>query len=99
MQPIYLDVSTGNFTCSSYVACATAPSPGDTTCVPGTPTAIDVSMSECLLPPSDEVPPLEITVDYGDGSGSNKWTSDYKQKLWAHSYTVPGEYDIFVRSE
>ena len=44
-------------------------------------------------------PPLEIVVDYGDGSGGASWRQDSMVDVFTHIYTVPGTYGISVKSE
>ena len=46
----------------------------------------------------NDLPPLEILVDYGDGSGGNTWTRGNMLELWSHVYTRPGKYNIAVHS-
>lgn len=92
-------MTAGAFTCSLFLDCNPPPAPEDTTCDTAAPNGDDDFRAECKLTNgTNDAPPLEIIVDYGDGSGSNKWTRDYKQRLWAHSYSHPGEFEIFVRS-
>ncbi len=42
---------------------------------------------------------LEITVDYGDGSGVQRWTTAEPTNVWQHRYTTPGVYTIMYYSE
>ena len=44
------------------------------------------------------MPPVEIVVDFGDGSGEQKWERENIQDVWTHSYSQPGMYTIFVMS-
>ena len=51
-----------------------------------------------------EFPPLEIVVDYGDGSGPMTWLShvispNEERDVWSHTYTKPGKYEISVLGE
>ena len=41
-------------------------------------------------------PPVEITVDYGDGSKYPKWTPETIRNIWRHSYLQAGYYKIGV---
>lgn len=45
------------------------------------------------------MPPVIITVDYGDGSGEQKWTRDDPRDLWSHKYQLPGKYWVHVSSK
>lgn len=47
---------------------------------------------------SGNIPPLEILVDYGDGSGTALWTQYQRRDVWSHVYTTAGNYTIFVMS-
>ena len=42
------------------------------------------------------LPPVNITVDYGDGSGIAKWTRENTQDLWRHAYVRSGTYNIAI---
>ena len=46
-----------------------------------------------------EMPPVVITVDFGDGSGEQKWDRDSPHDVWTHKYSQPGMYTIFVMSK
>ena len=45
------------------------------------------------------MPPVIITVDYGDGSGEQKWTRDDPRDMWSHKYQLPGKYWVHVSSK
>ena len=45
------------------------------------------------------VPPVQITVDYGDGSGSQVWTHDNQLNVFKHVYSQAGKFTISVRSK
>lgn len=45
------------------------------------------------------MPPVEITVDFGDGSGEQKWTREQPRNLWQHAYQMPGRYWVHISSE
>ena len=45
------------------------------------------------------MPPVVITVDFGDGSGEQQWSRDDPRWLWSHKYQLPGRYIIHVSSE
>jgi hypothetical protein len=53
-------------------------------------------IQNCSEPVLRELPPLNITVDYGDGSGSNMWQRTNKIVIWSHVYTRPGKFVIGV---
>ena len=42
------------------------------------------------------MPPVVVTVDFGDGSGEQKWDRDHPHDVWTHKYSKPGMYTIFV---
>ena len=42
------------------------------------------------------MPPVVMTVDFGDGSGEQKWDRDSPHDVWTHKYAKPGMYTIFV---
>jgi hypothetical protein len=44
-------------------------------------------------------PPLEITVNYGDGSGEATWTGTEPANVFQHMYSEPGMYNIVAKSE
>ena len=46
--------------------------------------------------PAGNLPPVKITVDYGDGSGSAIWTRENTQDLWRHAYVRAGTYNIAI---
>ena len=48
---------------------------------------------------SQAMPPVVITVDFGDGSGEQKWSRDDTRDLWVHQYTLPGNYFVTITSE
>ena len=43
------------------------------------------------------MPPLEITVDYGDGTILQTWTQEDPRNFWNHIYVLPGVYTIRVK--
>ena len=43
-----------------------------------------------------QMPPVVMTVDFGDGSGEQKWDRDSPHDVWTHKYSKPGMYTIFV---
>ena len=45
------------------------------------------------------IPPLEISVDYGDGSPIKLWTMENPTYVWGHEYTYGGTYDIKVHGK
>ena len=45
------------------------------------------------------MPPVLITVDYGDGSGEQIWSREAPALLWTHKYQLPGRYWVHVSSE
>ena len=47
-------------------------------------------------------PPVEIAVDFGDGSGQAKWRGGAVPThldVFRHMYSLPGTYHISIRSE
>ena len=44
------------------------------------------------------LPPVVITVDFGDGSGEQYWSRDDPRDLWTHKYQLPGKYWVHVNS-
>ena len=53
----------------------------------------------CALKDSqgDQVlPPVKITVNFGDGSGEQDWTREDPRDLWTHQYQFPGRYTVSV---
>ena len=44
------------------------------------------------------MPPVIITVDYGDGSGEQSWSRAAPANLWTHMYQLPGRYWVSVSS-
>ena len=57
---------------------------GSYVCKSATPT--------CLI--GSDMPPVEIQVDYGDGSGISTWTRENAQDLWRHSYSQAGTFTV-----
>ena len=45
------------------------------------------------------MPPVLITVDYGDGSGEQIWSREEPALLWTHKYQLPGRYWVHVSSK
>ena len=45
------------------------------------------------------MPPVRITVDYGDGSGEQIWSREEPALLWTHKYQLPGRYWVHVSSK
>ena len=45
------------------------------------------------------LPPVIITVDFGDGSGEQKWSREEPRLLWTHKYQLPGRYWVHVSSK
>jgi PKD repeat protein len=42
------------------------------------------------------LPPINVTVDFGDGSGTYVWTREDRQDVWSHIYSEPGLYTVSV---
>ena len=61
----------------------------------GTAFTCEKDSHECFSAAS-AMPPLKITVDYGDGSGSAVWTRERPINPWSHVYTRPGTFNIYV---
>lgn len=89
-----MDLVIGDFNCSSYLPCATAPGAGDFDCAPGTGTN-----NMACVDGSGAKPVVNVYVDYGDGSGTIQWDRSDTHDLWTHMYTTPGQYRIFAQSE
>ena len=45
------------------------------------------------------LPPVIITIDYGDGSGEQKWTREDPRDMWSHKYQLPGKYWVHASSK
>ena len=45
---------------------------------------------------NQDMPPVEIHVDYGDGSGIATWSRENKQDLWRHKYAQAGTFTIVI---
>ncbi len=93
-QTVFLTVTQGMFVCTSFVACNDAGLPNATNC---TTFSADVPTPDCAVPGTTELPPVTITVDYGDGSGPNTWSQGNKLVLWSHVYTRPGKFRVSVK--
>ena len=39
-------------------------------------------------------PPVDIFIDYGDGSPIATWTKDQPKNIWRHKYSNPGNYVV-----
>jgi hypothetical protein len=76
-----------------------APAPTDPLVTTCTPDPVLKAPINCYEPNTGELPPVDITVDYGDSSGPNFWTRTNKIVLWSHVYTRPGKYDLTVQSK
>ena len=78
--------------CNSGTTISDGPPP---TCTPtsATPTIT----KDCAK--DGEMPPVVVTVDFGDGSGEQKWDRDSPHDVWTHKYSRPGMYTIFVMSK
>ena len=50
-------------------------------------------------PYADEQPPLEISMDWGDGSGQQFWTPVRPYNIWKYQYTKPGTFNLYYRSK
>ena len=53
----------------------------------------------CVSSTGYSMPPVIITVDYGDGSGEQSWSRAAPANLWTHMYQLPGRYWVHVSSE
>ena len=42
------------------------------------------------------LPPVNITVNFGDGTGEQLWTREDPRDLWTHAYQLPGHYTVSV---
>ena len=45
------------------------------------------------------LPPVQIRVDFGDGSGEQLWMREELKNVWAHQYQLPGQYWVHVSSK
>ena len=43
--------------------------------------------------------PVEVTIDFGDGSGAFTWTSAAPTDIFVHTYTLAGTYEVTAWSE
>ena len=94
MKKIWIHVSIGEYNCGSFKPCDDTVTPGPPpTC---TMAAADATSIGCQNDGS--TPPVEIIVDFGDGSGEQKWERENIQDVWTHSYSQPGIYTIYVMS-
>ena len=96
LQQIWIHVSIGEYNCGTFLPCA-----GDVT--PGPPPTCAKAAATDTSPTKDcqndgSTPPVEIVVDFGDGSGEQKWERENIQDVWTHIYSQPGVYTIFVMS-
>ena len=85
LQPMSLVVEFGEYRCSS-----TNSSNAESVCALKDTSASDTGQS---------LPPVVITVDFGDGSGEQYWTRDDPRDLWTHNYQLPGKYWVHVNSK
>ena len=42
------------------------------------------------------LPPVNISVNFGDGTGEQLWTREDPRDLWTHVYQVPGHFTVSV---
>ena len=42
------------------------------------------------------LPPVNISVNFGDGTGEQLWTREDPRDLWTHAYQLPGHYTVSV---
>ena len=61
-------------------------------CAPSKTHFQECRLSEYQQPP----PPMEISVDYGDGTHQT-WFQDSPRNIWVHNYVLPGIYTIVVK--
>ena len=61
-------------------------------CAPSKTHFQECRLSEYQQPP----PPMEISVDYGDGTHQT-WFQDSPRNIWVHIYVLPGIYTIVVK--
>ena len=80
-----LVIEFGEYRCSS-----TNSSNAETVCALKDTSASDTGQS---------LPPVVITVDFGDGSGEQYWTREDPRDLWTHKYQLPGKYWVHVNSK
>ena len=85
LQPMNLVIEFGEYRCS-----ATNTSNAETVCALKDTSASDTGQS---------LPPVVITVDFGDGSGEQYWTREDPRDLWTHKYQLPGKYWVHVNSK
>ena len=85
LQPMSLVVEFGEYRCSS-----TNTTNAEAVCALKDTSASDTGQS---------LPPVVITVDFGDGSGEQYWTREDPRDLWTHNYQLPGKYWVHVNSK
>ena len=59
----------------------------------------DTGFMDVTSSSGQSMPPVVITVDYGDGSGEQMWTRDQPRNLWTHKYQLPGRYWVHISSK
>jgi hypothetical protein len=74
---MYLMVKIGQHSCNTFVNCTTAPAAGVRNC---TKSASATTLFDCAY--NGVLPPINVTVDFGDGSGAYKWTREDRQDVW-----------------
>ena len=97
LKQIWIHVSIGEYKCGSFLPCDDA---GVSEGPPKTCTKADAPEGSARIDCQNDgsTPPVEIIVDFGDGSGEQKWERENIQDVWTHSYSQPGIYTIFVMS-
>lgn len=91
---MFIRVNPGEYACHSFRPCETPPAAGAA--------KVCVEQASAPAPPIDcastpgAVPPLEVVVDYGDGSGPVTWSRENTVDVWSHEYSRPGLYAISV---
>ena len=85
-QNLFVTVELGDYKCSSASSSALAKN-DETLC------ALKDKTGEQSLPP------VNISVNFGDGSGEQRWSREDPRHLWSHQYTLPGSYWVSVASE
>ena len=95
---MYVTIEFGTFTCSSFLEC-TVPGPllpGETNCQ--VTVATEDNEIDCK-PTTPHDLPLEIVLDFGDGSPPIKRNPDDLRNSWSHAYSFAGVFTVSVRSK
>ena len=56
-----------------------------------------IGLNEDKFHEDTPMPPVNITVDYGDGSPSRLWTMENPSYVWGYEYSYGGTYEIKIK--